>query len=62
MVSTTDDKWRRLEDSAVSLFDLVRTMSTWKEREDGMVYSDEPLTAYLRDARALVAHILGESV
>jgi hypothetical protein len=51
---------RRIAITALDLYALVLAMSQWKLRDDGMVYSDEPLEDYLREARHLVAYITGE--
>jgi hypothetical protein len=51
---------RRIALTALDLYALVLAMSQWKMRDDGMVYSDEPLEDYLREARHLVAYITGE--
>lgn len=51
---------QRIAITALDLYALVRAMSEWKVREDGMVYSDEPIEEYLREARHLVAYITGE--
>ena len=45
----------RLKMAGPELFALVVEVARWKVREDGMVYSDEPLDGHLEDARALVA-------
>jgi hypothetical protein len=38
-----------------ALLALVETVADWKVRDDGLVYSDEPLDGYIVQARALVA-------
>lgn len=60
MTPTDPDRKERLNEAAEDLYSLAAELATWKVREDGMVYSDQPADEYVREARRLVAYITGE--
>ena len=59
MTPTDPNRTHRLEEAAEDLYTLVADLASWKIREDGFVYADEPLEDYIKAARQLVGYING---
>lgn len=61
MTPTDPERQHRLEEAAEDLYSLVADLASWKIREDGLVYADEPLEDYINAARQLVGYINGSA-
>lgn len=61
MSPTDPERQHRLEEAAEDLYSLVADLASWKIREDGLVYADEPLEDYIKAARQLVDYINGRA-